>query len=124
MRLCSVVAMVWISVTMATATAQTPPPDSEKSGFAFKRLLDLGSAASNSADRYEVMRATGYVDGIGDLLGAMGVVCYPEGVYLGQVREVVKKFLADHPERLHEPMPRLTLKALTDAFPCNNQQSN
>jgi hypothetical protein len=44
--------------------------------------------------------------------------CLPKGVTIYQVASVVRKFLQDHPERLHERAAILTGVALLRAFPC------
>ena len=64
------------------------------------------------------MRAIGYLDGIADAAVGLGYTCYPTGVTQAQLREVVMKYLRDHPERLNDPAPLLVLNGLLEAFPC------
>ena len=45
----------------------------------------------------------------------------PKGISIGQAREVVVKWLSNHPERLKEEARILVLYALQDAFPCQKQ---
>jgi len=45
-------------------------------------------------------------------------ICIPDGVSPGQLARIVVKWLREQPESLHEPRSVLTLKAFTDAFPC------
>jgi len=45
-------------------------------------------------------------------------ICIPDGVSPAQLARIVVKWLQEHPERLHEQKSVLTLKAFTDAFPC------
>lgn len=40
----------------------------------------------------------------------------PDGVTYGQKIAIIKKFLLDHPEKLHEPAYTLVVQALSDAF--------
>jgi hypothetical protein len=108
------------ALVMPASIAQQLEPDS-LSGNYFKRYLELGTNATG-AERYEVMRLRGYVNGIADILSALGFVCYPDGVVTTQVESVVLKFLQEHPERLHEPMPRLQTNALVVSFPCNRDR--
>lgn len=41
----------------------------------------------------------------------------PRGITVGQLQQIVVKFLSDHPEKLHEAADPLVLAALTQAFP-------
>lgn len=68
----------------------------------------------------------GYVTGIVDTiesLQARGVLpadalCIPEESTKGQLVDVVKKYLDDHPERRHLEAGSLVPEALNSAFPC------
>ena len=65
----------------------------------------------------------GYVRGITDILLAgnqmNGVtLCVPREVETGQVTDVVKQFLARHPEQRSLPAEGLVGAALQEAFPC------
>jgi hypothetical protein len=65
----------------------------------------------------------GYVRGITDILLAghqmNGVTaCVPRDVETGQVTDVVKQFLARHPDQRHLPAEGLVGAALQEAFPC------
>lgn len=44
--------------------------------------------------------------------------CTPDSAPTSQYRQVVLKFLGEHPARLHEPAVKLVAAALRDAFPC------
>ncbi len=79
----------------------------------------------------EAAMCAAYVQGAADaaefydsLLGLAGqgrVSCPPEGVTYEQLLRVVRKFLQDHPERLHENRTGLVVAALRTAFPCPGQ---
>lgn len=45
-------------------------------------------------------------------------ICVPGTATNEQIVLVVEKFLADHPERLHEDIKMLVPSALREAFPC------
>ncbi len=64
----------------------------------------------------------GYLLGFNDLqsVASLDAYCLPSGVTLEQTKHVVVKFLRDNPQRLHEPIARLVLKALQTAFPCRD----
>jgi hypothetical protein len=64
------------------------------------------------------MRAVGYVDGIADAADGLGLICYPKGIAQEQIREVVMKYLREHPDRLQDPAPLLVLNSLFEAFDC------
>lgn len=53
-------------------------------------------------------------------LQAMGtkLYCPQDGVTLGQMQNVVLKYLQDNPAQLHHPFIALVIAALTRAFPC------
>lgn len=71
-------------------------------------------------------RIVGYTQGLNhglDLGGSVGLYCLPEGVTLGQLRDVTVKFLNDHPERRHEKDTLLMLDAMSEAFPCPKQSA-
>jgi Rap1a immunity proteins len=67
----------------------------------------------------------GYVLGVVDALQVMGAdapkfsFCVPERVESGQLVDVVKAFLRDHPEKRHLPASDLVTAALNEKFPCN-----
>ncbi len=67
-----------------------------------------------------------YITGLSDashpaiatnLLGLTGY-CRPEGVTRGQIMDIVKKYLAGHPEERHLPAVVLYYHAIIEAFPC------
>jgi Rap1a immunity proteins len=49
-------------------------------------------------------------------------ICLPPGASANQNRLVVQKYMADHPEKLHEYAAILILDALSQAFPCTKNQ--
>ncbi len=44
----------------------------------------------------------------------------PLGYTAGQMEKIVKKWLNDHPEKLHLDAAALVIKAISEAFPCTN----
>jgi len=62
----------------------------------------------------------GYVNGVTDMMIALvpNATCPPQGVLLDQTTRIVIKYLADHPEELHEPGAAIVMSALAKAFPC------
>lgn len=51
--------------------------------------------------------------------GQVGLFCTPEEVTTEQLRDVVSKYLNDHPEELHFRAEPLVVSALAKAFPCS-----
>jgi hypothetical protein len=71
----------------------------------------------------------GYVIGVADTMSDAGwnadaptvKACIPQGVVVGQLVGVVRKYLADHPEQLHAQAMHLVVFALVKAFPCSTR---
>jgi hypothetical protein len=68
----------------------------------------------------------GFVDGflMGKLVGQENppLYCPPDaGVDAQQARLIVRKFLSNHPEKLHEEASFVTSEALMTAFPCSTK---
>ncbi|WP_222554606.1 Rap1a/Tai family immunity protein [Qipengyuania gaetbuli] len=55
---------------------------------------------------------------IGGAYGAADVICYPNGVTLGQQADVLRAYLSRHPERRHVMWHFLALHAFAEAWPC------
>ena len=65
----------------------------------------------------------GYASGLG--VGDDGrTICRPEGVTSKQYMLIIKKYLEEHPEKLHEPGYLLIDIALMEAFPCEDTEEN
>jgi hypothetical protein len=66
----------------------------------------------------------GYVVGVADRLGAGKVNGYnaciqSENVSTGQLKDIVKRYLNDHPQSLQYIGSSLVAAALSESFPCN-----
>jgi hypothetical protein len=61
----------------------------------------------------------GYINGVADALVPAGVYCLPAGVKAGQVLDVAKLYIQDHPDKRYLPAPQLIVNALAEKFPCN-----
>jgi hypothetical protein len=66
----------------------------------------------------KVALCTGYVVGVADALDETSF-CLSPGVTAAQIRDVVKFYLRDHPERRHYGASSLVTDALKEKFPCN-----
>jgi hypothetical protein len=60
----------------------------------------------------------GYILGVQDALEGSSF-CVPNGVTQGQLKDVVKLWLHDHPETRHLSASSLVAAALKEKFPCN-----
>lgn len=107
--------------TMAVVFGAEPIARQPDTGFVLKQKLELLDKTTDLTDRFVAVRAVDYVDGIADAAVGLGYACYPTGVDQAQIREVVMKYLRDHPERLDDPAPLLVLNGLIEAFPCKRK---
>jgi len=74
-----------------------------------------------------VTRYLDYTEGFGYVIGVfdMGDGLYyeaPGGVTRGQILDIAKKYLADHPESRHEGASILLLKAFKEVFPIKKDE--
>src|ERR1700681_2207721 len=58
--------------------------------------------------------------GYADMLSVMGYFCADRNVKKGQMKDVVLKYVRDHPEKRQIAAASLAFSALTEAFPCKN----
>jgi hypothetical protein len=64
----------------------------------------------------------GYIMGAADTLWTARLACPESGVKYPQVRDVVLKFLRDHPEKRHHSADSQVSLALAESFPCKDKQ--
>jgi hypothetical protein len=76
----------------------------------YKDLLDTGSTVSS-------MYALGFIVGVHDSFEG-ATICAGPNVTAGQIRDVVKKYLAERPEMRDISAAVLVVLALGTAFPC------
>jgi hypothetical protein len=66
----------------------------------------------------------GYLKGVAEMsrlrekVPQLPPVCVPEAVTVGQVRNIVVRYLEEHPEEWHYSSIVLVTNALDEAFPC------
>ncbi len=105
-------------------------PDISRSGSNF---LDACSGIDSEGNKssFQIHNDTtclGWVEGFEDgftvrdeLLGVPEkdrIVCMPRGVTTIQIVRIVRKYLADYPEKAHRPTRYIASIALARAFPC------
>ena len=90
------------------------------------RLWDACQAndKANVNDAVKAIFCTSYILGAGETFQALQVAkqiryyCVPDKVENGQVIDVVKLYLRDHPETRQFSAPTLIMRALKEKFPC------
>ena len=75
------------------------------------------SVGTDDAQWWRQMLCDGYVMGIADANNGI-TVCESDGMTVGQFVEVVKRYLAAHPESRHRRASDLVSTALAEVFPC------
>jgi hypothetical protein len=76
---------------------------------------ERGSA--NAAEYFLVGQFLGYIVGFNDALSGIAI-CPPDGVKVGQLVGMVKKYVRDNPDKWNRPARELVIDALQPAFPC------
>lgn len=72
--------------------------------------------ATEAKDFQEAARLSGYVTGVYDF--SQRLYCGSENVNIGQILDIVKKYLVEHPDLWEERGSRIVTVALATAFPC------
>jgi len=85
------------------------------SGALLKKICT--SYVDRPASTYDGM-CIGYVVGVMSVVEYTNYFCRPIKSTHSQVTLVVKKYLSEHPEKLHLDADGLVLDALIEAFPC------
>ena len=97
------------------------------STFAHAESKDGNSLLSRCQKKSESGTAFGYclgyivgiVDAIDLVQGSKStILCIPSGVKIGQAKDIVEKYLTDHPEGRLRPGAQLDVEAITKASPC------
>ncbi|WP_340099020.1 Rap1a/Tai family immunity protein [Sinorhizobium fredii] len=106
-----------LAAAAATLAAATPAAASDY--FYFENGNKLLRACDG--DAYAKGFCLGYVTGISDALNGFRQVnnlprCTERMVTTGQARDVVLKYLKDHPEQRHRPAAGLAMTAIVEGF--------
>lgn len=72
----------------------------------------------NSNVTLDRIEALAYTLGVHDASSMAGVVCSPDNIKAGQIREVVGLYLIFHPAILHRSAGELATLALVEPWPC------
>jgi Rap1a immunity proteins len=81
---------------------------------------DLYADCSGPAGTAASAACNSYILGVSDVLYVQNTnsMCLPKGVVTGQIIDVVRKYLTDHPETRHYTAVSEITVALQSAFPC------
>ena len=107
---------------LVTITALAMLLGSSGSYAGFKSGNDLANDCKKDDGKFSDGVCYGYVMGVTDLLIWVNPnvkPCAPSEVTGGQVVAIVRKYLKEHPEKLHEDADFLVMWALQEAFPCS-----
>jgi hypothetical protein len=106
-------------VMMATATPVGAQAQIDTGRTLLADLQQCEHQEGEVASIFRCARAMGRVNGAADTFTLLlTAVCQPSGVTNGQVVDLVKRFIRDHPEREHEDDVTLIGGALIAAWPC------
>ncbi|MEN8131770.1 MAG: Rap1a/Tai family immunity protein [Pseudomonadota bacterium] len=104
-------AVLLSTVMCGNVTAETE----DVSGALLKKLC--ASYVDRPASTFDGM-CIGYVVGVMSVVEYTKYFCRPMKSTHSQATLVVKKYLSEHPEKLHLDADGLVLEALIEAFPC------
>lgn len=110
-------------VLLVVLAAMRPVPASAQ--FYTGNKVYTECTADENAATYNVARALclGFVVGVYDVVVPLirssgeSALCVPDGVTLGQVTDVVIKYLRDNPAKRNNPAASLVTEALLEAWP-------
>jgi hypothetical protein len=96
-------------------SAKANPPESGNE--LLRGLQSCEIKDKDARDLFACGNAMGYVAGAGFILGSVGIVKGNEQVTVGQLCDVVQKYLEQNPETRDKPAGLLIWRALQKAFP-------
>ncbi len=118
--LCAALATVIVTAIVQPTSAQEPSTGFyQATGNLFLKICRGGTARRGYC--------LGYFAGISDGITTLQLlkpqhwtpICKPDQMTDSQLRDVVVKYLDDHPEERHEPISLLTVLAMRSAWPCS-----
>lgn len=130
-RLCLILSLVAIP---ARAQLEQHPIDITKSGKVFLEAClpaEKQADQSNSYETHTAVQCLSYVDGIFETMSVIDNLnlqprgfCAPERPIVRKTLvQIVRKYIADHPETSNERTVVLAWLALSQAFPCKAAKS-
>ena len=109
------IACIAMAAWSTPSPAADPPPLTEGNG--------LKAACEDGSSNFEQGECLGYLQATHFAYQLVhgrepGLYCMPQGVRMGQVRDIVLGYLVKHPERRQADSTMLIIFALADVFPC------
>jgi hypothetical protein len=90
-------------------------------GYKLKELADADDRTDignvQFTDYQRAARLSGFVVGVYDTTQGI-LVCAPNGLKVGQIVAMVKKFVRENPDQWNRAASTLVINALSSAFPC------
>jgi Rap1a immunity proteins len=105
-----------VAVALSSLVAGTAAHAGFRDG---NKLFEDCKYTDTNSNTFPAGTCAGYIVGAVDALLETGAFCVPDGVEAGQVIDVVKLYLAQHPEKRHLAASDLVVDALKEKFPCN-----
>lgn len=112
-----------ITLTTATVLAVLPIPAGAVMTASGNELLET---CRKESSMFSSGACLGFIEGVvegmrlqASTMNEKALVCPPYGVTVGQIRDVVMKYLADHPEQRHFSGAQVTVLALAGAWRCD-----
>lgn len=114
MRVVRKLPLLLLVLISSAGFAQTQEP---YDGYYLRQALQRKAGTESEA---EFNFNLGYVAGIARALDGEGFCLPPGQVRFGEMKEVVLKYIGDHPTMLHKERALVIGLALADAYPCIN----
>ena len=116
------------SLTAASVLLAMVLTTAQEVGAATVRPLgsDLARDCSASQNYFSYGSCAGYLTGIAEMMAQpewpyAARACFPDELGRGQLIAIVKKYIANHPNQLHDPALDIVTAAFAQAFPCNTR---
>ncbi len=118
---------VLLFLTLA-APAVVQPTNAQKPSTDIRQITGNEFLEMCRGNNFEQGYCLGYIVGLGDGISGLQIlevdrsrwspICRPKGVTAAQLRDVVVKYIDDHPEERHTVMMVLAVVAMRAAWPC------
>lgn len=74
----------------------------------------------SEANKFKSGLYLGYISGMADMIAVSHKehICYPDGVYNGQLADLITAYLDNNPAKRHQYPAVSVFNAIAEAFPC------
>jgi Rap1a immunity proteins len=104
------------SLSVVAATQDSDDYNPTNTGSDLRRALNEPAGLRSGV-------AFGYIQGVVNSMEVLypnqSLSCSPDGMTVGQMVDVVKRYLHNHPQTGHEPAVIVIATAASEAFPCD-----